>query len=91
MLFFRFESGELTDESRALVQSVLQAIKGSQGPDVTVLGHTDTTGTVTSNFELGLRRANAVRALLIEAGIDALLTGASLPIVARREVAQAGC
>jgi len=28
---------------------------------------------------------------IIEAGIDALLTGANLPVVERREVAQASC
>lgn len=71
MLFFRFESEELTDESRKLVRDVLQTIKGRPVPDVTVLGHTDTTGTVASNFALGLQRANAMRALLIGAGLDA--------------------
>lgn len=71
VLFFRFESGELTDESRALVPAVVQMVKSRPGPDVTVLGHTDTAGAATSNFELGLRRANVVRTLLVDGGIDA--------------------
>ena len=71
MLFFRFESEELTDESRRLVHEVLQKIEGRKVPDVIVLGHTDTTGSATSNFGLGLQRANKIRALLISAGLDA--------------------
>ncbi len=70
-LYFRFESDELTEESRALVPQVLQAVKNRPLPEVAVVGHTDTTGASASNFELGLKRANMVRALLVEAGLDA--------------------
>jgi outer membrane protein OmpA-like peptidoglycan-associated protein len=70
-LFFRFESDELTDESRALVPEILKAVKDRPVPEVAVVGHTDTTGTPATNFELGLKRANMVRSLLIEVGLDA--------------------
>jgi outer membrane protein OmpA-like peptidoglycan-associated protein len=70
MLFYRFDSEELTDGSRALVQEVLKSVKERRFADVVVLGHTDTMGTKASNFSLGLRRANSVRALLIETGLD---------------------
>ena len=73
ILYFRFESDELTDESRALLPKVLAAVRQQPFPDVSVVGHTDTTGTSTGNFELGLRRANAIRARLIEAGVSASL------------------
>ena len=69
-LYFRFESDELTDESRALVPEILTAIRGRPVPDLTVVGHTDTTGTVAANFELGRTRALMVRARLVEAGVD---------------------
>jgi outer membrane protein OmpA-like peptidoglycan-associated protein len=39
-------------------------------PDVAVVGHIDTTGTNAGNYELRLRRANAIRGRLLEAGID---------------------
>jgi outer membrane protein OmpA-like peptidoglycan-associated protein len=39
-------------------------------PDVVVIGHTDTTGTTESNFELGMRRATTVRNMLIDAGLS---------------------
>ncbi len=70
-LNFRFESDELTDESAALVPEILKAVKERPFADVSVVGHTDTTGTPATNFGLGLKRANAVRAILIKAGLDA--------------------
>jgi outer membrane protein OmpA-like peptidoglycan-associated protein len=69
-LFFRFDSEELTDESRAVVQDVIKSVKAQPVPDVQVIGHTDTTGTAESNFELGMRRANSVRAMLVDAGLN---------------------
>jgi outer membrane protein OmpA-like peptidoglycan-associated protein len=69
-LFFRFESEELTDESRALVVQILDAVRGRPFPEVAVTGHTDTTGPAAINVQLGLRRATAIRALLIAAGVD---------------------
>jgi outer membrane protein OmpA-like peptidoglycan-associated protein len=69
-LFFQFESDELTRESRALVPQVIEAVKRRPVPDVVVIGHTDTTGTAASNIDLGRKRANAVRDLLLEAGLS---------------------
>jgi len=69
ILYFRFDSEELTDESRRLVQDVLVAVKLRPDPEVVAIGHTDTTGTQAKNVELGLRRAIAVRTILIEAGL----------------------
>jgi outer membrane protein OmpA-like peptidoglycan-associated protein len=67
---FRFDSEALTEEGQRLVPDVLQAVKSYPVPEVVVIGHTDTTGTPQSNAELGLRRANAVRNLLIQAGLS---------------------
>jgi outer membrane protein OmpA-like peptidoglycan-associated protein len=71
ILYFRFESDDLTDESRALVPEILNAVKARPTPDIVVVGHTDTMGTPRTNFELGLKRATRVRNLLTEAGLDA--------------------
>jgi outer membrane protein OmpA-like peptidoglycan-associated protein len=46
-------------------------------PEIAVVGHTDTMGTAGSNIELGLRRANAIRSVLIDAGVDAALIEAT--------------
>jgi outer membrane protein OmpA-like peptidoglycan-associated protein len=85
-LYFRFDSEELTQDSRGLVQDVLGTIKGDPSASVTVIGHTDTTGSAASNFALGLRRANAVRLLLESAGlpraaIDVTSLGEQEPLV----------
>jgi outer membrane protein OmpA-like peptidoglycan-associated protein len=69
-LFFKFESDELTDESRALLPQVLAAVKTLAVPEVAVVGHTDTMGTARANVDLGLKRAMMVRSLLIEVGLD---------------------
>jgi outer membrane protein OmpA-like peptidoglycan-associated protein len=69
-LHFLFESDSLTDESRALLPRILQAARTHPFPDVAVIGHTDTTGSATGNYDLGLRRANSIRSRLIDAGIE---------------------
>jgi len=76
-LYFRLESDELTDESRALLPGVLKAVAGRPAPEVGVAGHTDTTGEPKSNYALGLERATRVRTLLIGAGVDASLIDVS--------------
>jgi outer membrane protein OmpA-like peptidoglycan-associated protein len=76
-LYFRLESDELTDESRALLPGVLKAVAGRPAPEVGVVGHTDTTGDQRSNYELGIDRATRVRTLLIGAGVDAALIDVS--------------
>jgi outer membrane protein OmpA-like peptidoglycan-associated protein len=73
VLNFQFDSEELTEASRRLLQDVRQAVKSYPVPDVVVIGHTDTTGARQSNVELGLRRANAVRSLLVQAGLSTLM------------------
>jgi outer membrane protein OmpA-like peptidoglycan-associated protein len=70
-LYFRFESDELTEDSRSKVPDILQAIKNHPVPELLVVGHTDTTGTTAANFDLGLKRAEMVRAVLIDAGLAA--------------------
>jgi outer membrane protein OmpA-like peptidoglycan-associated protein len=69
-LFFGFDSEELTPESRALASEILRAVRDRRVPDVLIVGHTDTTGNGVRNFALGLRRANTVRNILRETGLD---------------------
>jgi outer membrane protein OmpA-like peptidoglycan-associated protein len=70
-LYFQFDSDELTDAARALLPEILRLVKERPVPDVVAIGHTDTTGSSESNFQLGLRRATRVRDLLVAAGLDA--------------------
>jgi outer membrane protein OmpA-like peptidoglycan-associated protein len=68
-LYFRFESDELTEESRALVPKIRQTVRDRPTADVVIVGHTDTTGAPASNFTLAYGRAIRVRDLLVEAGL----------------------
>jgi outer membrane protein OmpA-like peptidoglycan-associated protein len=70
-LHFRFESEELTAESRARVADIVAAVQNYPVPEVFVVGHTDTTGAPLKNFQLGLRRAETVRDILIAASVNA--------------------
>jgi outer membrane protein OmpA-like peptidoglycan-associated protein len=69
-LYFRFESEELTAESRASIPRILESVKRHPAPEVLVVGHTDTTGPAERNLKLGLRRAMTVRELLIASDLD---------------------
>ena len=68
-LYFRFDSNELTDEARALMLEILETVKKRPAPDVVVIGHTDTAGAKAENVALGLKRATAVRNLLVQGGL----------------------
>ena len=69
-LFFRFESDELTDQSKALIPEILAVVKQHVVQDVVVIGHTDTMGTQQANYALGLKRAMVVRNFLVDAGLN---------------------
>jgi peptidoglycan-associated lipoprotein len=68
-LYFKFESDTLTDESSAMIPEVLVSVKRLAVPEVVVIGHTDTMGEARANVALGLKRAMAVRHVLVVAGI----------------------
>jgi outer membrane protein OmpA-like peptidoglycan-associated protein len=70
-LQFKFESDTLTDESAALIPAILEAVKALSVPEVVITGHTDTMGEKKSNVALGLKRAIAVRGILVNAGLSA--------------------
>jgi outer membrane protein OmpA-like peptidoglycan-associated protein len=68
---FRFQSDQLTDDSRAVMPQILAVVRERSLATVVVTGHTDTMGAARANHALGLKRAAAVRNLLIKAGLDA--------------------
>ncbi len=86
LLYFDSGSDTLTPESKTLVAEILATVQARARPDVSVVGHTDTTGAAAANVTLGLRRAGLVRELLIAAGLEAALVevsshGESNPVV----------
>lgn len=67
---FEFDSAELTDEARVILQKQANFIR--QFPEVRfkVFGHTDLVGSAAYNQRLGLRRAQAAVAYLVSQGIS---------------------
>jgi outer membrane protein OmpA-like peptidoglycan-associated protein len=85
-LYFELGGDQLTPASQAMVADVTALVRGRTAIDVTVIGHTDTTGDRPSNAALGLRRATLIRDLLIQAGLDGTVVevrshGESDPVV----------
>ncbi len=70
LLYFETGTDTLTKESQALVAEVVDFVQKRPVPEVTVIGHTDTTGDAQSNIELGMKRAVLIRDLLITSGLD---------------------
>jgi len=68
-LFFVSDTDELTAESRAAFEAVFEEVARRPAPDVVVTGHTDTVAETVYNDALSLRRAEAVRKLLVERGL----------------------
>jgi outer membrane protein OmpA-like peptidoglycan-associated protein len=68
---FRYDSSELTDESRAILDQVAAVLKKQPNARHEVAGHTDSQGDPAYNLWLSQRRANTVRKYLISRGVDA--------------------
>jgi len=71
VLYFVEGKDDFTDESKRLLEQMLQEVARRPVPDVLVVGHTDAVGTDLVNDALGQRRAEAVRSALIGRGIAA--------------------
>lgn len=69
---FLFDSAtEVAPESQALLETIKATLANWPAPQLMVVGHTDRAGSVESNDKLSLRRAESVKALLIQSGIPA--------------------
>jgi outer membrane protein OmpA-like peptidoglycan-associated protein len=68
-VYFEFDRATLTPDARAVVNQAAQNAKQGQATRIIATGHTDTVGSARYNQALSVRRANAVRAALIEDGI----------------------
>jgi peptidoglycan-associated lipoprotein len=69
MLYYNIGDTVLTVESQAMIPAILEAAKNRPAPDVSVIGHTDTMGTVEANEKLGLQRAQSVAEIIKNAGL----------------------
>ena len=68
-LYFVEGKDELTPESQAQLDSVFAELQRRPLPDIVVIGHTDTVGSLDFNDKLSRARADRMRELLIERGL----------------------
>ena len=71
MVFFDWDSTKLSDASLNVLEQARDAFKMKQDARITATGNTDTTGTEAYNMALSLRRANAVKDVLVKLGVPA--------------------
>jgi outer membrane protein OmpA-like peptidoglycan-associated protein len=69
VLYFLDNSDEFTPTSKLELTKILAAIAGRPALEIVVVGHTDRVGAVPYNDVLSLRRAERVRADLVQMGI----------------------
>ncbi|HSJ97751.1 MAG TPA: OmpA family protein [Myxococcota bacterium] len=70
-LYFLEGRDELTEESRLELDKVFGELRRRPLPDIMVIGHTDTVGSLEYNDRLSLARAERLRAMLVELGLPA--------------------
>jgi outer membrane protein OmpA-like peptidoglycan-associated protein len=68
-LYFVEGKDELTPESQQQMEMVLAELKRRPLPDIVVIGHTDTVGSLDFNDKLSRARADRMRDILIERGL----------------------
>jgi outer membrane protein OmpA-like peptidoglycan-associated protein len=69
-IVFRYDSDELTDESKQVLDRFAQKLMRIKGVRLEVAGHTDARGDAMYNLDLSERRARAVREYLVEQGVN---------------------
>jgi peptidoglycan-associated lipoprotein len=69
-VFFAFDKSDVSEESRAQLQSQATWLKKHSNVSIIIEGHCDERGTREYNLALGERRASSVRNFLVADGIE---------------------
>jgi OmpA-OmpF porin, OOP family len=69
-LYFETNSADVAPASQPTLDALLAEVAKRQAVEIQVTGHTDRVGSVADNDRLSLQRAEAVRAMLIQRGIN---------------------
>lgn len=70
IVFFEYDSDEITPTAQAKLDRKAAVLRANPGVRVRIEGHCDQRGSTEYNLALGQRRAEAVRAYLVNLGID---------------------
>jgi len=69
LVHFAYDKSDLTDSSRAALDSKVKVFQSNPAMRILIVGHTDDRGTGAYNLALGTRRAEAVRDYLVAQGV----------------------
>lgn len=73
-VYFDFNKWDIRPEDNKTLTAVLRAIKAQKEPYIiTITGHTDNIDNDKYNFQLGMKRANAIAQYLVKRGVDSSL------------------
>jgi OmpA-OmpF porin, OOP family len=81
IVFFDFDRADITPPAMQTIQQAVAVAKSGNRTSLSVTGHADRAGTDAYNMALSMRRANAVKDVLVRQGIPA----ANIQVVARGE------
>lgn len=70
-VYFDFDSWTLTGEQLTMLQDAINTARAGGQTRITIVGHTDTSGSANYNQGLSIRRANVVKETLIQMGARA--------------------
>jgi len=70
IVFFEYDSDEITATAERKLESKASVLRANPGVRLRIEGHCDQRGSTEYNLALGQRRAEAVRAYLVNLGID---------------------
>lgn len=70
IVFFQYDSDEITPEGEQKLQTKAAVLRANPGVRIRIQGHCDQRGSTEYNLALGQRRAESVRAYLVNLGID---------------------
>jgi outer membrane protein OmpA-like peptidoglycan-associated protein len=74
-ILFDVDKADLKPDALSNLQSLAKSMQDNPETNISIIGHTDSTGTAEHNMELSMRRAGAVKTYLITSGVaDARLT-----------------
>jgi len=65
-VYFSRGSADLAEKAKALIPAIIEGIRARVPTEITIMGHTDTTGTDALNARLSLERAQTVEKVLRE-------------------------
>lgn len=86
--FGRSSRNNLNSEAHQEISSIAQELREQNSTRVIITGHTDPIGSAESNLKLGLKRAETVRSMLIDEGINVPV---SVMTAGSREPVATGC